>query len=79
MTKKKKKKKKPVLAPLGMYEKSFVTEVLRAHHNGLSIEEIAVYLDILPEEVNHVLDLYIPIVEAMGSLTYTEEDDEQST
>lgn len=70
------KKQNDILAPLGCYEKDFVKEILKAYRKGLSIEQIAVYMDITPNEVDHVLDLYLPIEEAMGSLSYEAEDEE---
>jgi hypothetical protein len=66
---------KQVLAPVGMYERSFVEEVLKAYHGGLSIVQISAYFGDSEEHINHVLDLYLPIEDVMGRPF--EEDEEK--
>lgn len=61
---------KVILAPLGCYEKDFVREVLKAYYLGLSTVQISVYMEITCEEIDHVIDLYLPIVETMGALEW---------
>lgn len=72
-------RKKSVMAPLGLYDKSFVDEILKAQARGLSIEEISAYMTMSLAEVEHVLDLYIPIAEAMGSIGYEQKEHEDDT
>lgn len=73
-----KKKRSDVLAPLGCYEKAFVKEVFRAYYMELTTYQIAVYMGISINEVDHIIDLYLPIIEAMGSLEYVGEDVENT-
>ena len=60
------------LAPLGFYRLDYVKEVLRLYYEGLNIRQIAVYFECSVENINHIIDLYLPIVELTGKLTYEE-------